>query len=258
MKIDLIVVKIGGNLIANDSNLKKFLKDYSKIKEKKILVHGGGSILSILAQKQGVNSKVIDGRRITDKNTLELALMTYGGLLNKKIVSILQKYDCNSLGLSGPDGNLILAEKRKKKGINYGFVGDIKKINTLFLDQLINLKISPVICSLSHNKRGQILNTNADTIASTISIKMSKKYNIKLLYCLDKPGLLMEDMNDKTVITKLTGIQYQNLIKRKIIKKGMIPKIACCYKALKGGVNEVYVGNRQILMDTTNCTKVIM
>ena len=168
MKDKLLVVKIGGSIIENDLILNDFLKSFSKIKGRKILVHGGGKIASSFLKKIGIVPKLIEGRRITDKNTLDVVIMTYAGLLNKRIVSILQKYNCNSLGLSGSDGNLIFAKKRRVEKIDYGFVGDIEKINTNLLDEIINMKICPIICSLSHDKEGQILNTNADSIASKI------------------------------------------------------------------------------------------
>ena len=250
MKDKLLVVKIGGSIIENDLILNDFLKSFSKIKSKKILVHGGGKIASSFLKKIGVVPKLVDGRRITDKKTLDIVTMTYAGLLNKKIVTNLQKYNCNSLGLSGSDGNLILAKKRGVKKIDYGYVGDIKKINTNLLDEIINMKICPIICSLSHDKKGQILNTNADSIASEISIKLSKKYDVILKYCFDKPGLLINN----TLINSINTNDYKNLIEKNIIKDGMIPKIDNCFYALKNGVNEIFIGNHNIIKNIKNCT----
>ena len=250
MKDKLLVVKIGGSIIENDLILNNFLKSFSKIKSKKILVHGGGKIASSFLKKIGIVPKLIEGRRITDKKTLDIIIMTYAGLLNKKIVAKLQKYNCNSLGLSGTDGNLILAKKRVVKKINYGFVGDIEMINTKLLDEIINMKICPIICSLSHDKKGQILNTNADTIASKISIDLSKKFDVTLKYCFDKPGILVNE----TIINSLNTNEYKSLIKKRIIKDGMIPKIENCFYALKNGVNEIFIGNHDIVKSIKNCT----
>ena len=250
MKDKLLVVKIGGSIIENDLILNDFLKSFSKIKGRKILVHGGGKIASRFLKKIGIVPKLIEGRRITDKNTLDVVIMTYAGLLNKRIVSILQKYNCNSLGLSGSDGNLILAKKRRVEKIDYGFVGDIEKVNTNLLEKIINMKICPIICSLSHDKEGQILNTNADSIASKISIELSKKFDITLKYCFDKPGLLINN----TLINSINTNDYKNLIEKNIIKDGMIPKIDSCFYALKNGVNEIFIGNHNIIKSIKNCT----
>jgi acetylglutamate kinase len=206
----------------------------------------------------GISVKMIDGRRITDSNTLDVAVMTYAGLVNKNIVSILQKFNCNAIGLSGADANLITSKIRETKEIDYGLVGDIVSINDNFINQLLKLKISPVICSLTHNGNGQLLNTNADSIASEISIKLSKNYDVTLKYCFDKPGILT-DKNDNLSIKKtIRKNDYNQLIKNNIISDGMVPKIENCYYALENGVSNIFIGDHNIIKSTEDCTKIVL
>ena len=254
MKDKLVVVKIGGNIIENESLMDRFLMSFVKIKDKKILIHGGGKIVSNFLKKINVEPKLVNGRRITDNKTLDIVAMIYAGLINKKIITKLQKYNCNSLGLSGPDCNTILAKKREVKKIDYGFAGDIEKINKRFLKQILDLDICPVICSLTHDQNGQLLNTNADTIASKISIELSTKFNVVLNYCFDRSGVLINNQKQDILSAK----DYKKLIKKNIIVDGMIPKIENCFSALKNGVNEVYIGNHQIINNKKNCTKLTL
>jgi acetylglutamate kinase len=206
----------------------------------------------------GISVKMIDGRRITDSNTLDVAVMTYAGLVNKNIVSILQKFNCNAIGLSGADANLITSKIRETKEIDYGLVGDIVSINDNFINQLLKLKISPVICSLTHNGNGQLLNTNADSIASEISIKLSKNYDVTLKYCFDKPGILT-DKNDNLSFKKtIRKNDYNQLIKNNIISDGMVPKIENCYYALENGVSNIFIGDHNIIKSTEDCTKIVL
>jgi len=174
MKNKLTIIKVGGGILNERKLFEIFLENYSKIKGLKLLVHGGGVIASNYMIRLGIPVKMNEGRRITDSDTLDVAVMTYAGLINKNIVSILQKFNCNAIGLCGADANLITSKIREIKEIDYGLVGDILSINDNFINQLLKLKISPIICSLTHNGEGQILNTNADSIASEISIKLSK------------------------------------------------------------------------------------
>ena len=199
-----------------------------------------------------------NGRRITDSNTLDIAVMTYAGLINKNIVSILQKFNCNAIGLCGADANLITSKIREIKEIDYGLVGDIISVNDNFINQLLKLKISPIICSLTHNGYGQLLNTNADSIASEISIKLSKNYDVTLKYCFDKPGVLI-DKNDNLSFKKtISKTDYKQLVNNKIISDGMVPKIENCFYALENGVNNVFIGDHDIINTTDDCTKIIL
>ena len=258
MKNKLTIIKVGGGILNETKLFEIFLKNYSKIKGLKLLVHGGGIIASNYMIRLGISVKMIDGRRITDSNTLDVAVMTYAGLVNKNIVSILQKFNCNAIGLSGADANLITSKIRETKEIDYGLVGDIVSINDNFINQLLKLKISPVICSLTHNGNGQLLNTNADSIASEISIKLSKNYDVTLKFCFDKPGILT-DKNDNLSFKKtIRKNDYNQLIKNNIISDGMVPKIENCYYALENGVSNIFIGDHNIIKSTEDCTKVVL
>jgi acetylglutamate kinase len=184
--------------------------------------------------------------------------MTYAGLVNKNIVSILQKFNCNAIGLSGADANLITSKIRETKEIDYGLVGDIVSINDNFINQLLKLKISPVICSLTHNGNGQLLNTNADSIASEISIKLSKNYDVTLKYCFDKPGVLVDENDNLSIKKTIRKNDYKQLIKNNIISDGMVPKIENCYYALENGVSNIFIGDHDIIKSTEDCTKIVL
>ena len=258
MKDKLIVVKIGGKLLNDKEVLNKFLDNFSKIKEKKILIHGGGIIASEYLIKLGISPKLVEGRRITDKKTLDVVIMTYAGLLNKKIVSVLQSYNCNSMGLAGCDCNIILANKREIRKIDFGFVGDIEKINTNTIEDLLKLKITPILCSLSHDGKGQILNTNADTIAASMAIELSNKFDITLKYCFEKNGVLDDQKNSNSFRKNLSKSDFKNFTKNKTIDGGMIPKLENCFLALENGVENIFIGNHTILRNEKNCTKLIL
>jgi len=258
MKTKLTIVKVGGVILDDNLLFEEFLKNFSLINENKIIVHGGGIIASNYMIRLGIIPKMINGRRITDSKTLDIAIMTYAGLVNKKIVSKLQKLNCNSIGLSGADGNLIKSKIRKANKIDYGFVGDIEKINDEFLFNLLNSNLTPTICSLTHDKKGQLLNTNADTIASKIAIAMSKYYNVTLKYCFDKPGVLMDQNSNTSIKKNITKNEFRKLVDNKIISDGMIPKLENCFHALENGVNKIYIGDLDIIYTINNCTKITL
>ncbi len=258
MKNKLTIIKVGGGILNERKLFEIFLENYSKIKGLKLLIHGGGVIASNYMIRLGIPVKMNDGRRITDSNTLDIAVMTYAGLINKNIVSILQKFNCNAIGLCGADANLIISKIREIKEIDYGLVGDIISVNDNFINQLLKLKISPIICSLTHNGYGQLLNTNADSIASEISIKLSKNYDVTLKYCFDKPGVLI-DKNDNLSFKKtISKTDYKQLVNNKIISDGMVPKIENCFYALENGVNNVFIGDHDIIKTTDDCSKIIL
>ena len=258
MKNKLTIIKVGGGILNERKLFEIFLENYSKIKGLKLLIHGGGVIASNYMIKLGIPVKMNNGRRITDSNTLDIAVMTYAGLINKNIVSILQKFNCNAIGLCGADANLITSKIREIKEIDYGLVGDIISVNDNFINQLLKLKISPIICSLTHNGYGQLLNTNADSIASEISIKLSKNYDVTLKYCFDKPGVLI-DKNDNLSFKKtISKTDYKQLVNNKIISDGMVPKIENCFYALENGVNNVFIGDHDIIKTTDDCSKIIL
>ena len=258
MKTKLTIVKVGG-VILNDTVLfDEFLKNFSRINEYKIIVHGGGIIASNYMIRLGIIPKMINGRRVTDSQTLDIAIMTYAGLVNKKIVSKLQKLNCNSIGLSGADGDLIKSKIRKVNKIDYGFVGDIVKVNDEFLLDLMKSNLTPAICSLTHNNKGQLLNTNADTIASELGIAMSKYFNVTLKYCFDKSGVLMDQNSNTSIKKHITKKEFKKLVDDKIISDGMVPKLENCFHALENGVNKIYIGDLDILNTINHCTKITL
>ncbi|MBD1260487.1 acetylglutamate kinase [Maribacter polysiphoniae] len=252
MKQKLSIVKIGGNVIENQVGLEQFLLNFSKLEGLKILVHGGGKLATKLAAQLGIESQMSNGRRITDAKSLEIITMVYGGLTNKNIVAKLQALGTNALGLSGADGNTIKAHKRPIKEIDFGFVGDIDSIDSNFLDTLINTGITPVFCAISHDGKGQLLNTNADTIASEIAIGMSALFETTLYYCFEKKGVLKEVEDENSVIQHINTKTYSDLLKTKAIADGMLPKMENCFHALNNHVGKVCIGDISMLQPQTS------
>ncbi|HLT07632.1 MAG TPA: acetylglutamate kinase [Cyclobacteriaceae bacterium] len=236
------IIKIGGNVIDHADKLEAFLKLFAEFPGKKILIHGGGVMASRLGERMGIMPKMKDGRRITDKDTLQIVTMVYAGLINKQLVAELQALDQNALGFSGADANLIQSEQRPVKEIDYGFVGDVKKVNSTVLELLLSDDIVPVVCAITHDKKGQLLNTNADTIASEIATALSKTHTVNLYYCFDRPGVLIDVTNDASLIPLITEDVFEELKKENVIHSGMIPKLDNAFMALNKGVNRVWLG----------------
>jgi len=246
-KQKLHIVKIGGNIINDEGLLISFLKDFSALSTPKILIHGGGKKATELASIMGLKPKMINGRRITDEANLDIVTMVYAGLLNKKITAQLQKNGCNAMGLSGADANCILAHKRIVTAIDYGFAGDIDLVNSLTVKMFLKNNITPVFCAITHDKNGQLLNTNADTIASEIAVAMSGLYETELNYVFELKGVL-ESIEDKnSVIKHINSKKYKQLIKEGIISKGMLPKLHNCFSALEKGVQKVKIGDEALI-----------
>lgn len=243
MKQNLSVVKIGGNVIDNEAELAKFLTLFAKMKGPKILVHGGGKLATRMAANLGIESKLVGGRRITDAQSLKVITMVYGGLTNKKIVAGLQAKSCNAIGLSGADGNTIQAHKRPVKEIDYGFAGDVDGVHSVTIKTLLDAGLVPVFCALTHDGKGQLLNTNADTIASEISIGMSQDFATILYYCFEKKGVLMDVSDENSVIKHINGKSYKELLDNNIIIDGMLPKLENCFHALHKNVAKVCIGD---------------
>ncbi|MDC1464406.1 acetylglutamate kinase [Polaribacter sp.] len=242
-KEKLSIVKIGGNIIEDDTSLNTFLKLFSNLEGKKILVHGGGKRATAIASKLGIESKMVNGRRITDKETLEVITMVYGGLVNKNMVAKLQALQIDAIGLTGADVNSIKSNKRQVTNIDYGFVGDVKEVASNSIDSLIKANFTPVFCAITHDGNGQLLNTNADTIATQVAIGMSKKYETTIYYCFELNGVL-RNINDQNSVVKHLNINtYKKLLKDRIIAEGMLPKLENCFDALKNGVTKVNMGN---------------
>jgi acetylglutamate kinase len=254
----LFVIKIGGNIIDDEAGLTSFLKDFSSIKEKKILVHGGGKLATRLASQMGIEQQLIDGRRITDAETLKIVTMVYAGYINKNIVAQLQYQGCNAIGLTGADGNTITAHKRIKGEIDYGFAGDIDTVDISFISSL--LKGSDLVFApITHDKKGQLLNTNADTIAQELATAMSGHYEVVLIYGFEKAGVLMDAENDETVIPEIDPGSYIELKSARVISAGMIPKLDNAFAAINKGVKKVVIGkagNLSLLIDGKSGTAI--
>lgn len=246
----LKIIKIGGNIIDDYTALSSFLDKFAKLEGPKVLVHGGGKLATQLANKMNVPVKMHNGRRITDANTLDIITMVYAGKINKNIVAQLQSKNCNAIGFSGADGNTIVSEKRPIEPINYGFVGNVKKVDTSTLQLLLSNNITPIFCAITHDNNGQLLNTNADTIASELAISFTSNYPTELYYCFEKNGVLENVSNDNSVIKSITSKTYQNLIDTGIISNGMLPKIDNCFLALNNNVTKVCIGKPNMLFDT--------
>ncbi|MBC9798122.1 acetylglutamate kinase [Sinomicrobium weinanense] len=242
MKPKLSIVKIGGNIIENESALSDFLRDFAVMEGQKILVHGGGRTATRIAEQLGVPAKMVGGRRITTRETLDVIVMVYGGLANKNIVSRLQSFDCNAIGLSGADGNIIISDKRPVKDIDYGFAGDIRQVNATTIKALLESGMTPVCCAITHNKKGQLLNTNADTITSEVAIAMSEHFETSLYYCFEKKGVLRSVEDDNSVIEHINTEKYEQLLQENVISDGMLPKMHNCFNALQRHVHRVYIG----------------
>jgi acetylglutamate kinase len=250
----LYVIKIGGNIIDDEKKLSSFLKSFAAIEDKKILVHGGGKLATNLAEKMGVEQKLIDGRRITDAETLKIVTMVYAGYVNKNIVAQLQSFNCNAMGLSGVDGDIILAHKRKHPVIDYGFVGDVDSINTPLIKNLLTQNLALVFAPITHNQGGQLLNTNADTVAQEIAKAMSREYEVKLIYSFEKSGVLMDADDESSVISSINPGYYKELKAKEKIFAGMIPKLDNAFAALNSGVNKVIIGKAEELDKLMNGT----
>lgn len=242
---ELLVVKIGGNVIDNDTALDAFLRDFSSIEQPKILIHGGGKLATELSSQLGLETKMVEGRRITDSDTVKVVTMTYAGWVNKTIVAKLQAKGCTAMGLSGADARLLPAEKRPATTVDYGWVGnlDAAKVNTGFLKTLLALGMVPVVAPIACNSQGQLLNVNADTVASTIAEAMAHQYQTTLIYCFEKNGLLQDVNDDASVIDLITTANAEQLKATGIISAGMVPKVDNALGAVKNGVYKVVIGN---------------
>jgi acetylglutamate kinase len=247
VKEKVSVVKIGGAFLEDEKLLKKFYGAFSEMEGLKVLIHGGGQRASTLAEALGIPPRMVDGRRITDAKSLEIVTMVYAGWANKKLVSGLQGLGCNALGLSGADANLILARKRPVSALDYGFVGDVDEVNISSLCLLLREGFVPVFCALTHDGKGQLLNTNADTIASDIAIALSTVFDANLMYCFEKSGVLSDVNDPHSVIPHIDRKSLETLQKKGIIAAGMIPKLFNCFRALQEGVEQVRIGSIALL-----------
>jgi len=239
----LTIIKVGGKIVEEDETLQQFLADFSKVQDAKILVHGGGRLATKIAEQLGIESRMIDGRRITDEETLQVVTMVYAGLVNKKIVAGLQALGVNAIGLTGADMNVMRSEKRPVVTIDYGFAGDVKEVNTVALTLLLQNGFVPVLSPLTHDKKGLLLNTNADTIAAETAKALAALFDVTLIYCFEKSGVLMDEQNDNSVISLLNKDLYEKYKTEGIIQGGMIPKLDNAFHAIEAGVKQVIITN---------------
>lgn len=237
----LTVIKIGGNVIDNPAALTRFLTSFSGILGPKILIHGGGKIATQVAEKLGIKTTMVDGRRITDQPMLDVVTMVYGGLVNKQIVAQLQALDINAIGLTGADAGTVLAEKRPVKDIDYGMVGDIQEVDSGQIQFFLRQDLTPVFAPITYSAAGDLLNTNADTMASAIAVDMAHHNNVTLVYCFEKKGVLANPDDDDSVINELNPALYAEHKAAGSINKGMIPKLDNAFKALDNGVAKVII-----------------
>lgn len=246
----LTIIKIGGNVIDNSQNLHQFLLDFTALPGDKILVHGGGKIATELGESLGIEAKMVEGRRITDIETLRIVTMVYAGLINKNLVAQLQAKGSNAIGLTGADGNIICAKKRPVKEIDYGFVGDLdeKSVSSTTLDNLLKAGLVPVLCAITHDGETQLLNTNADTIASAVAVAMSALYETRLVYCFEKKGVLKDVDDEASVVREIKSSEFEGLKANGTVAGGMIPKLHNAFEAIKKGVSAVYIGKADELL----------
>lgn len=242
MKELLRIFKIGGNVVEDEEILSDFLAGFANVKGTKILVHGGGKWVSEMSRNIGIDVQMIDGRRVTDAETLKVVKMMLAGVANKNVVSLLQGLGCNAIGLTGADGDVVRAVKRPvRDGLDFGLVGDVTAINTQNINHLLGADFVPVFAAMTHDGAGQMFNTNADTIASAIATGMSGLYDVDLVYCFELPGVLADLEDKSSVIGKIDSNDYPRLKREGIINKGMLPKLDNAFDALKKGVRTVRI-----------------
>ena len=241
MKAKLTVIKVGGKIVEEENSLQKLLNDFAAIEGPKVLVHGGGRSATKIATQLGIESKMVNGRRITDAEMLRVVTMVYGGLVNKNIVAGLQARGINAIGLTGADMNVILSDIRPVKDIDYGFVGDVKQVDGERLAALIQSGIIPVMAPLTHDGKGNILNTNADTIAGETAKGLAPYFDVTLIYCFEKKGVLRDETDDNSLIADINRKQFAELVEQGVIQGGMIPKLENAFQAIDSGVKEVII-----------------
>ncbi len=241
MKDKLTLIKVGGQIVEEPETLQQLLSDFSKITGHKVLVHGGGRAATKIAAQLGIESQMVNGRRVTDAETLKVVTMVYGGLINKQIVAGLQALNVNALGLTGADMNYMRSEKRPVKEVDYGFVGDVKEVDAEILSELISQNVVPVLAPLTHDKKGNLLNTNADTIAGEAAKALAKYFDVTLMFCFEKKGVLSNPDDDNSVIPTITKADFEQYVADGTINGGMIPKLENAFEAIAAGVKQVVI-----------------
>ncbi|MFA6592901.1 MAG: acetylglutamate kinase [Bacteroidales bacterium] len=239
----LNIIKVGGGIVEDGVALRKLLSSFEQLPGLKVLVHGGGRMATNMASRLGVETRMVEGRRITDESMLQIVTMVYGGLVNKNVVAGLQALGVNSIGLTGADANCILSEKRPVTDVDYGYAGDVRKVDAAMLDSLIKAGLVPVVAPLTHDGKGHILNTNADTVASEVAKALSSYYDVTLTFCFEKKGVLMSEEDGDSVIPEIRMNDFKKYMAIGTIRGGMIPKLHNAFHALEAGVSKVVITN---------------
>lgn len=258
MKEHLTIIKVGGKIVENSESLNALLKDFAAVEGKKLLVHGGGRSATQMAARLGVETKMVDGRRITDEAMLEVVTMVYGGLVNKGIVAGLQALGIDAVGLTGADMNIVLSDKRKVSAVDYGWVGDVKRVNAEAVATLIESGCCPVVAPLTHDGCGHMLNTNADTMAGEMAKAMAAHYDVTLMFCFEKPGVLADENDDSSLIPTITPAVLDDLKRRGVVSGGMIPKLDNAIACVSAGVESVVITQADRIADPYAGTKICL
>ena len=258
MKEHLTIIKVGGKIVENSESLNALLKDFAAVEGKKLLVHGGGRSATQMAARLGVETKMVDGRRITDEAMLEVVTMVYGGLVNKRIVAGLQALGIDAVGLTGADMNIVLSDKRKVSAVDYGWGGDVKRVNAEAVATLIESGCCPVVAPLTHDGCGHMLNTNADTMAGEMAKAMAAHYDVTLMFCFEKPGVLADENDDSSLIPTITPAVLDDLKRRGVVSGGMIPKLDNAIACVSAGVESVVITQADRIADPYAGTKICL
>lgn len=258
MKEHLTIIKVGGKIVENSESLNSLLKDFAAVEGKKLLVHGGGRSATQMAARLGVETKIVDGRRITDEAMLEVVTMVYGGLVNKRIVAGLQALGIDAVGLTGADMNIVLSDKRNVSAVDYGWVGDVKRVNAEAVATLIESGCCPVVAPLTHDGCGHMLNTNADTMAGEMAKAMAAHYDVTLMFCFEKPGVLADENDDSSLIPTITPAVLDDLKRRGVVSGGMIPKLDNAIACVSAGVESVVITQADRIADPYAGTKICL
>ncbi len=257
MKEKLTLIKVGGKIVEEEATLQSLLSDFAAIEGRKVLVHGGGRSATKLAARLGIESQMVNGRRITDAETLKIVTMVYGGLVNKNIVARLQACGVNALGLTGADMDVIRSVKRPVKDVDYGFVGDVERVDATLLGDLIAKGVVPVMAPLTHDGCGNMLNTNADTIAGETAKALAQLFDVTLVYCFEKRGVLRDENDDDSVIPQITRADFEQLVADGVVQGGMIPKLENAFEALRAGVSQVIITQASAINTPGEGTRII-
>lgn len=253
----LTLIKVGGKIVEEQATLSRLLASFAAIPGRKVLVHGGGRSATAMASRLGIESRMVGGRRITDKAMLEVVTMVYAGLVNKNIVAGLQAQGVNALGMTGADMNILLSDKRPVSEVDYGYVGDVRRVDAAALSALIEMGVVPVIAPLTHDGRGSMLNTNADTMAGETAKALASRYEVSLVYCFEKRGVLRDENDDNSVIAEMTRQQFETYRAEGVVQGGMIPKLENAFDAIRHGVREVIITRADAIGQPHEGTRIV-